>query len=77
MIFLCGLFFPIEKLPSLFRPLVYLLPLTYGADALHGAVHREMIDNNQLRKKNFHSAPAGGVFAIETQINTQNPSRVD
>jgi len=38
MIFLCGLFFPIEKLPSLLQPLAYLLPLTYGADALHGAV---------------------------------------
>jgi ABC-2 type transport system permease protein len=40
MIFLCGLFFPIEKLPALLQPLAYLLPLTYGADALHGAVHR-------------------------------------
>jgi ABC-2 type transport system permease protein len=37
MVFLCGLFFPIEKLPLLLRPLSYLLPLTYGADALHGA----------------------------------------
>jgi ABC-2 type transport system permease protein len=39
MIFLCGLFFPIEKLPLLLKPLAYALPLTYGADALHGAVH--------------------------------------
>ncbi len=39
MIFLCGLFFPIEKLPVFLRPLSYLLPLTYGADILHGAVH--------------------------------------
>lgn len=38
MIFLCGLFFPIESLPSLLQPVAYLLPLTYGADALHGAV---------------------------------------
>jgi ABC-2 type transport system permease protein len=37
MIFLCGLFFPIEKLPLLLRPLSYVLPLTYGADMLHGA----------------------------------------
>jgi ABC-2 type transport system permease protein len=36
MIFLCGLFFPIEKLPMLLRPLSYALPLTYGADILHG-----------------------------------------
>ncbi|MEW5721679.1 MAG: ABC transporter permease [Thermodesulfobacteriota bacterium] len=39
MIFLCGLFFPIEKLPLFLRPLSYALPLTYGADVLHGAVH--------------------------------------
>jgi ABC-2 type transport system permease protein len=39
MIFLCGLFFPINSLPLLLRPLSYLLPLTYGADILHGAIH--------------------------------------
>ena len=39
MIFLCGLFFPIAKLPMFLRPLSYALPLTYGADVLHGAVH--------------------------------------
>jgi ABC-2 type transport system permease protein len=38
MIFLCGLFFPIAKLPVFLRPLSYALPLTYGADVLHGAV---------------------------------------
>jgi ABC-2 type transport system permease protein len=37
MIFLCGLFFPIDRLPVFLRPLSYLLPLTYGADILHGA----------------------------------------
>jgi ABC-2 type transport system permease protein len=37
MIFLCGLFFPIERLPIFLRPLSYILPLTYGADILHGA----------------------------------------
>ncbi len=39
MIFLCGLFFPIAKLPVILRPVSYILPLTYGADALHGAVN--------------------------------------
>ena len=39
MIFLCGLFFPIEKLPLYLKPFSYVLPLTYGADVLHGAVH--------------------------------------
>jgi ABC-2 type transport system permease protein len=41
MIFLCGLFFPIAKLPLFLKPLPYALPLTYGADLLHGAVHGE------------------------------------
>nr|NJM02659.1 ABC transporter permease [Desulfobacula sp.] len=39
MIFLCGLFFPIDGLPIFLKPLAYVLPLTYGADILHGAVH--------------------------------------
>jgi ABC-2 type transport system permease protein len=39
MMFLCGLFFPIERLPVFLKPLAYALPLTYGADVLHGAVH--------------------------------------
>jgi len=39
MVFLCGLFFPVEKLPMLLRPLSYAVPLTYGADLLHGAVN--------------------------------------
>jgi ABC-2 type transport system permease protein len=43
MIFLCGLFFPIERLPVFLRPFSYVFPLTYGADALHGAVHGEHI----------------------------------
>ena len=39
MIFLCGLFFPVESLPVLLRPVSYMLPITYGADILHGAIH--------------------------------------
>ncbi len=40
MVFLCGLFFPVQDLPAALQPLSYLLPLTYGADLLHGAVNR-------------------------------------
>ncbi|MFP4107421.1 MAG: ABC transporter permease [Phycisphaerae bacterium] len=40
MIFLCGLFFPVEQLPVWLQPLSYILPLTYGADVLHAAIHR-------------------------------------
>jgi ABC-2 type transport system permease protein len=39
MIFLCGLFFPIDALPAFLRPVSYVLPLTYGVDILHGAMH--------------------------------------
>jgi len=34
MVFLCGLFFPVQNLPALIKPVAYLLPLTYGADML-------------------------------------------
>jgi len=39
MIFLCGLFFAIERLPLFLRPLSYVFPLTYGVDILHEAFH--------------------------------------
>jgi ABC-2 type transport system permease protein len=38
MIFLCGLFFPVAHLPAWLRPLSYALPLTYGADIMHGSI---------------------------------------
>ena len=34
MLFLSGLFFPIDRLPAFLRPISYALPLTYGADIL-------------------------------------------
>jgi ABC-2 type transport system permease protein len=40
MVFLCGLFFPIKMLPIVLQPLSYAIPLTYGADLLHGAVNK-------------------------------------
>ncbi len=40
MLFLCGLFFPIEQIPIWLQPLSYALPLTYGADVLHASIHR-------------------------------------
>ena len=39
MIFLCGLFFPIDALPMLLKQLAYVLPLTYGVDILKGGFH--------------------------------------
>lgn len=43
MIFLCGLFLPLDHLPLIIRPLSYVLPLTYGADALRGSVGENMV----------------------------------
>ncbi|ERP31043.1 ABC transporter permease [Chitinivibrio alkaliphilus] len=45
MIFLCGLFLPIESLPAFLRPLSYMLPLTYGIDLLRGGVVQEWTIN--------------------------------
>ncbi|OPL09470.1 MAG: ABC transporter [delta proteobacterium ML8_F1] len=39
MMFLCGLFIPIENLPIFLRPLSYALPLTYGADILKYSIN--------------------------------------
>lgn len=39
MVFLCGLFIPIAKLPVFLQPVSYVLPLTYGSDLLHGATN--------------------------------------
>jgi ABC-2 type transport system permease protein len=38
MIFLCGLFIPINALPVLIQPLSYILPVTYGVDVLQFAI---------------------------------------
>jgi ABC-2 type transport system permease protein len=43
MIFLCGLFFPITKLPIFLKPLSYVLPLTYGVDILRWGFERKSL----------------------------------
>jgi len=48
MIFLCGLFFPIDSLPVFLRPLSYLFPLTYGVDILDGAIYGESMMSLEL-----------------------------
>lgn len=37
MMFLCGLFLPLESLPIFLKPLAYAAPLTYGVDILRTA----------------------------------------
>lgn len=38
MLFLCGLFIPLDRIPALLRPLSYILPLTYANDLLRQSV---------------------------------------
>jgi len=38
MLFLCGLFIPIDKLPAILKPISFCLPLTYGTDILNGMI---------------------------------------
>jgi ABC-2 type transport system permease protein len=38
MLFLSGLFIPVNNLPVFLQPISYCLPLTYGADMLNGAI---------------------------------------
>lgn len=41
MMFLCGLFLPVQQLPVFLRPLSFALPLTYGADILKNAINSD------------------------------------
>jgi ABC-2 type transport system permease protein len=39
MIFLCGLFIPINELPIFIKPLSYIIPITYSVDILKYSMH--------------------------------------
>lgn len=39
MVFLCGLFIPIDDLPVVLRPISYVIPLTYGVDILKSSIN--------------------------------------
>ena len=38
MIFLCGTFFPVDKLPYIFKLIVYALPLTYSTKVIRASL---------------------------------------
>ncbi len=48
MLFLCGLFIPIDKLPAILKPISFCLPLTYGTDILNGMITGSSIFNTVL-----------------------------
>ncbi|MDM7933922.1 MAG: ABC transporter permease, partial [Methanothrix sp.] len=37
-IVLCGVWWPLQSVPEVIRPISYILPLTYGADALRAVM---------------------------------------
>ncbi|SFQ37882.1 ABC transporter permease [Caldicoprobacter faecalis] len=43
MLFLCGLFIPLQDIPDILKVVSFCLPLTYGADMLKGAITRNSI----------------------------------
>lgn len=45
MLFLCGLFIPIERLPDVLKPISFCLPLIYGTDILNGTITGNSIFN--------------------------------
>ncbi len=44
MIFLCGTFFPVDKLPYVFKILVYLLPLTYSTKVIRASLTGQAVN---------------------------------
>lgn len=48
MLFLCGLFVPIERLPAILKPLSFCLPLTYGTDILRASILGSSLMNRYL-----------------------------
>ncbi len=69
MLFLCGLFVPIASLPVFLRPLSYLLPLTYGADILKGAIVGMNAFSPALSFGALAFFAAGLFFVCRRQIN--------
>ena len=45
MLFLCGLFIPIDNLPIILKPISFCLPLTYGTDILNGTITGNSVFN--------------------------------
>ena len=48
MIFLCGTFFPVDKLPGFFKGIVHILPLTYSTKVIRASLTGGVIDYQHL-----------------------------
>ncbi|MGE4453048.1 MAG: ABC transporter permease [Sphaerochaeta sp.] len=65
MVFLCGLFIPLEQLPRVVRPLSYVFPLTYGADILKFSVNHQA-SINRIVSFAILLLYAVGLFVVST-----------
>lgn len=45
MVFLCGTFFPVEKLPAFLTSIIYMLPLTYSTKVIRSSLTGSQVDN--------------------------------
>lgn len=48
MIFLCGTFFPVDKLPGIFNLIVHILPLTYSTKAIRASLTGGVVDLSDM-----------------------------
>ena len=48
MVFLCGTFFPVDKLPYFLKSIIYTLPLTYSTKVIRASLTGSQVDNLYL-----------------------------
>jgi ABC-2 type transport system permease protein len=48
MIFLCGTFFPVDKLPAIFKVIVHALPLTYSTQVIRASLTGGVVNLNYI-----------------------------
>ena len=60
MMFLSGIFFPVDMMPDFMRPVMSIMPLTYLGDSLR----QIMVDSSALQPHYVNLAVVGGWFVI-------------
>ena len=60
MMFLSGIFFPLEMMPGFMRPIMDAMPLTYLGDS----IRQIMVDSSPMHSHLINAAVLGGWFAV-------------
>ena len=60
MMFLSGIFFPLEMMPGFMRPIMDAMPLTYLGDS----IRQIMVDSSPMHSHFINAAVLGGWFAV-------------